>query len=206
MKKYNVGIDTSSTGCVSVTSGNKIIEIIKYPEREYDKNQEKIIKTKIKYLETQERSKTKIKSLKAELKALKRTAYRNYKKIYDMLFKYKDDIEKVVIEEPIRQTAMATTIDALFANAESLGVYRAICSILNLKILLIKPQEWHKHFDYNIIGSNNKEKRECIKRESIRICKDYFINANDFLIKKGCRKEDDNIAESCILSLVKDMG
>lgn len=199
---FKVGIDTSTTGCVAITDGDKIIEVLKYPEREYDKSQEKIIKAKIKYLETQEKSKTKIKTLKAELKALKRVAYRNYKNIYDMLLKYKDNIEYVVIEEPIRQTAMQTTIDALFANAESLGAYRAICSILELPIVLIKPQIWHKQFQYNIVGKDNKEKRECIKQESIRICREKFKNADDFIILPRHKNPDDNIAEACILSLV----
>lgn len=201
-KNLKVGIDTSTSGCVAITDGNKVIEVMKYPEREYDKSQEKIIKSKIKYLETQEKTKTKIKTLKAELKALKRVAYRNYKNIYDMLLKYKDNIEYVVIEEPLRQTAMQTTIDSLFANAESLGAYRAIFSILELPIVLVKPQIWHKQFDYNIIGKDNKEKRECIKQESIRICREKFENADDFIILPRHKNADDNIAEACILSLV----
>lgn len=201
-KRYRCGIDTSTTGSVAIVEGNKIIEVLKYPEREYDKGMEKIIKAKIKLLENQPKTSTKIKTLKAELKAIKRTAYRDYKKIYDMLLKYKNDIEYVVIEEPIRQTAMQTTIDALFANAESLGVYRTICSILELPIVLVKPQIWHKQFDYNIIGKDNKEKRECIKQESIRICREKFINADDFIVLPRHKNPDDNIAESAILSLV----
>lgn len=201
---YRVGIDTATTGCVCISQGNKIIEILKYPDREYNKSEEKFIKAKIKMLETQPKAGTKIKALKAELKAIKRTAYRDYKKIYDMLLKYKDKIEYVVIEEPIRQTAMATTIDALFANAESLGVYKTICSILGLRVVLVKPQVWHKQFDYNIIGSNNKEKRECIKRESIRICRELFKNADDFIMLPRHKNADDNIAESAILSLYKE--
>lgn len=202
--KYKVGIDTSTTGAVAVTQDNKIIEVTKYPEREYDKGAERIIKAKIKMLEGQPKTGTKVKALKAELKAIKRTAYRDYKKIYDMLLKYKDEIEYVVIEEPIRQTAMQTTIDALFANAESLGVYRTICSILGLRVVLVKPQVWHKQFNYNIIGTNNKEKRECIKHESIRICREKFENADDFIVLPRHKNADDNIAEACILSLVDD--
>ena len=206
-KDIRIGIDTATTGSVAIVCGNKILEVLKYPEREYDKKQEKIIDAKIKYLETQEKTKTKIKALKAEKKALKRRAIRNYKAIYDLILKYKDRVEEVVIEEPIRQiSGMATSIDAIFANAQTLGVYTTICSILELPYKLYTPTVWHKFFDYQLEGKTQKEKREEIKKQSIQFCKDYFVNAKYFLIKKGCRKEDDNIAESCILSLVKDVG
>lgn len=201
MSKYCVGIDTANTGFVAITFENKIIDVHKYPDRIYDKGQEKIINSKIKYYETQPRSVTKIKALKAQLKSLKRRATRDFKSIYDFLYKYKDNIEEVIIEEPIRQIAgMATSIDAIFANAMTLGVYLTICSILGFKVKLYSPQEWHKFFDYQLTGSNNKEKREQIKEQSIQFCREKFINADEFLIKKGCRKANDNIAEACILS------
>ena len=202
-KTFRVGIDTATTGCVAITCGDEIIDIIKYPDREYDKGSEKVIDAKIKYLETQEKSKTKIKALKAEKKALKRRAIRNYKAIYDFLFQYKDDIREVIIEEPIRQVSgMATSIDAIFANAQTLGVYTTICSILELPYKLYSPTQWHKLFDYQLTTKTQKEKREEIKIQSIQFCKDYFKNAEDFLIRKGCKKEDDNIAEAILLSLV----
>ena len=122
-KVFRVGIDTATTGCVAITSDDEVIDILKYPEREYDKNAEKVIDAKIKYLEGQEKTKTKIKALKAEKKALKRRAIRNYKVIYDFLSQYQDSIQEVIIEEPIRQVSgLATSIDAIFANALTLGV------------------------------------------------------------------------------------
>ena len=202
-KVFRVGIDTATTGCVAITSDNEIIDILKYPEREYDKNAEKVIDAKIKYLETQEKTKTKVKALKAEKKALKRRAIRNYKAIYDFLLQYKDSIQEVIIEEPIRQVSgLATSIDAIFANAQTLGVYTTICSILELPYKLYSPTQWHKLFDYKLTTKTQKEKREEIKAQSIQFCKDYFDNAEDFLIRKGCKKEDDNIAEAILLSLV----
>lgn len=202
-KIFRVGIDTATTGCVAITCENQIIDILKYPERTYDKSAEKIIDTKIKYLETQERTKTKIKQLKAEKKALKRRAIRNYKAIYDFIRQYKDNIKEVIIEEPIRQVSgMATSIDAIFANAQTLGVYTTICSILEIPYRLYSPTVWHKVFDYQITAKTQKEKREEVKIQSIQFCKNFFNNANEFLIRKGCRKEDDNIAEAILLSLV----
>lgn len=202
-KVFRVGIDTATTGCVAITSDNEVIDILKYPEREYDKNAEKVIDAKIKYLETQEKTKTKIKTLKAEKKALKRRAIRNYKAIYDFLSQYKDSIQEVIIEEPIRQVSgLTTSIDAIFANAQTLGVYTTICSILELPYKLYSPTQWHKLFDYKLTTKTQKEKREEIKAQSIQFCKDYFDNAEDFLTRKGCKKEDDNIAEAILLSLV----
>ena len=99
---------------------------------------------------------------------------------------------------------MATSIDAIFANAQTLGVYTTICSILELPYKLYSPTQWHKVFDYKLTTKTQKEKREEIKIQSIQFCKDFFNNADNFLIKKGCRKEDDNIAEACILSLVSE--
>lgn len=201
INKYLVGIDTATTGAVAITLNNKIINVLKYPERIYDKGEEKIIDSKIKLLEKQPRTATKIKALKAEKKALKRKATRDYGAIYNFLKLYKDNIDVVVIEEPIRQiSGMATSIDAIFANAMTLGVYMAICSILGLRVKLLSPTEWHKYFDYDIKGKSSKEKREIIKEKSIQICRERFINADDFLIKKGCKKPDDNIAEAIILS------
>ena len=202
-KTIRIGIDTATTGCVAITEGDKVLGVLKYPEREYNKNEEKIIDAKIKILEKQEKTKTKIKALKAEKKALKRRADRNFKKIYDFILPYKDKIQEVIIEEPIRQVSgMATSIDAIFANAQTLGVYTTICSILELPYKLYSPTQWHKFFDYKLTGKTQKEKREEIKIQSIQFCKDNFSNANDFLIKKGCRKEDDNIAEAILLSLL----
>lgn len=204
-KNYRVGIDTATSGCVAITSEDKVIDIIKYPKKIYDKSLEKIIDAKIKFLETQEKTKTKIKQLKAEKKALKRRSIRNYKAIYDFLFKYRDNIKEVIIEEPIRQVSgMATSIDAIFANAQTLGVYTTICSILELPYKLYSPTQWHKMFDYKLTTKTQKEKREEIKIQSIQFCKDFFKNADDFLIKKGCRKEDDNIAEAMLLSLISE--
>ena len=202
---YRVGIDTARSGSIAVTYGNKIIDVIKYPAKEYNKNAEKIIDIKIKMLEGQPRTATKIKALKAEKKALKRRAIRDYKVLYDFLLKYKDKIKEVIIEEPIRQVSgMTTSIDAIFANAQTLGVYTTICSILELPYKLYSPTQWHKVFDYKLTTKTQKEKREEIKIQSIQFCKDFFDNADNFLIKKGCRKEDDNIAEACILSLVSE--
>lgn len=201
--KYFVGIDTSNTGAVAIVSENKIIDVLKYPNRIYDKGQEKIIDSKIKLLEKQPRTATKIKALKAEKKALKRRATRDYKSIYDFLKKYKENIDLVIIEEPIRQIAgMATSIDAIFANAMTFGVYLTICSILGLKVRLFSPTEWHKYFQYDIKGKTNKDKREAIKEQSIDFCRAIFENSDDFLIKKGCKKPDDNIAEACLLGII----
>ena len=203
-KTIRIGIDTATTGCVAITENDKVIAVLKYPEREYNKNEEKIIDAKIKVLEKQEKTKTKIKALKAEKKALKRRAVRNFKAIYDFILPYKDRVQEVVIEEPVRQiSGMATSIDAIFANAQTLGVYTTICSILELPYVLYSPTQWHKFFNYDndIIGKlTSKERREKIKELSIKYCRDLFINADDFIILPRHKNPDDNIAEAILLS------
>lgn len=205
-KTIRIGIDTATTGCVAITENDKVIAVLKYPEREYNKNEEKIIDAKIKVLEKQEKTKTKIKALKAEKKALKRRAVRNFKAIYDFILPYKDRVQEVVIEEPVRQiSGMATSIDAIFANAQTLGVYTTICSILELPYVLYSPTQWHKFFNYDndIIGKlTSKERREKIKELSIKYCRDLFINADDFIILPRHKNPDDNIAEAILLSKV----
>ena len=205
-KTIRIGIDTATTGCVAITENDKVIAVLKYPEREYNKNEEKIIDAKIKVLEKQEKTKTKIKALKAEKKALKRRAVRNFKAIYDFILPYKDRVQEVVIEEPVRQiSGMATSIDAIFANAQTLGVYTTICSILELPYVLYSPTQWHKFFNYDndIIGKlTSKERRERIKELSIKYCRDLFINADDFIILPRHKNPDDNIAEAILLSKV----
>lgn len=205
-KIIRIGIDTATTGCVAITENDKVIAVLKYPEREYNKNEEKIIDAKIKVLEKQEKTKTKIKALKAEKKALKRRAVRNFKAIYDFILPYKDRVQEVVIEEPVRQiSGMATSIDAIFANAQTLGVYTTICSILELPYVLYSPTQWHKFFNYDndIIGKlTSKERREKIKELSIKYCRDLFINADDFIILPRHKNPDDNIAEAILLSKV----
>ena len=203
-KTIRIGIDTATTGCVAITENDKVIAVLKYPEREYNKNEEKIIDAKIKVLEKQEKTKTKIKALKAEKKALKRRAVRNFKAIYDFILPYKDRVQEVVIEEPVRQiSGMATSIDAIFANAQTLGVYTTICSILELPYVLYSPTQWHKFFNYDndIIGKlTSKERREKIKELSIKYCRDLFINADDFIMLPRHKNPDDNIAEAILLS------
>ena len=205
-KTIRIGIDTATTGCVAITENDKVIAVLKYPEREYNKNEEKIIDAKIKVLEKQEKTKTKIKALKAEKKALKRRAVRNFKAIYDFILPYKDRVQEVVIEEPVRQiSGMATSIDAIFANAQTLGVYTTICSILELPYVLYSPTQWHNFFSYDndIIGKlTSKERREKIKELSIKYCRDLFINADDFIILPRHKNPDDNIAEAILLSKV----
>ena len=205
-KTIRIGIDTATTGCVAITENDKVIAVLKYPEREYNKNEEKIIDAKIKVLEKQEKTKTKIKALKAEKKALKRRAVRNFKAIYDFILPYKDRVQEVVIEEPVRQiSGMATSIDAIFANAQTLGEYTTICSILELPYVLYSPTQWHKFFNYDndIIGKlTSKERREKIKELSIKYCRDLFINADDFIILPRHKNPDDNIAEAILLSKV----
>lgn len=205
-KTIRIGIDTATTGCVAITENDKVIAVLKYPEREYNKNEEKIIDAKIKVLEKQEKTKTKIKALKAEKKALKRRAVRNFKLIYDFILPYKYRVQEVVIEEPVRQiSGMATSIDAIFANAQTLGVYTTICSILELPYVLYSPTQWHKFFNYDndIIGKlTSKERREKIKELSIKYCRDLFINADDFIILPRHKNPDDNIAEAILLSKV----
>ena len=205
-KTIRIGIDTATTGCVAITENDKVIAVLKYPEREYNKNEEKIIDAKIKVLEKQEKTKTKIKALKAEKKALNRRAVRNFKAIYDFILLYKDRVQEVVIEEPVRQiSGMATSIDAIFANAQTLGVYTTICSILELPYVLYSPTQWHKFFNYDndIIGKlTSKERREKIKELSIKYCRDLFINADDFIILPRHKNPDDNIAEAILLSKV----
>lgn len=199
--KYKIGIDTSTTGAIAVVSDDKIIEVIKYPQLEYDKANERAIDDLLRH----ETRKTHIKSLKAKKKALKRRGVRNFKLLYDVINKYKKDIISIVIEEPIRQSGIGTSIDALFANALSLGVYTTICTILELPYQLYSPKEWHEFYSYDKEiekGLTFKERREKIKELSIKYCREKFKNADDFIMLPRHKKADDNIAEACLIASV----
>lgn len=201
-----IGVDLSTSGSIVATGKNKIIDVLKYPKPEYDKKAESFINTKIKLLEQQEKSKTKIKALKAEKKLLKRRAIRNYKSIYDFINKYKDEIVGVILEEPLKQMGgFATSADSIASNFTTLGVYTAILSVLQIPYQLYSPLEWHKilgFYDEIPKGLSAKERRVIIKEISIKKCQDVFINADDFILPKGHKKIDDNICEAALLSLV----
>lgn len=203
---YNIGVDLSSSGAVAITKDNMIIDVLKYPTAIYDKKQEIFLKTKIQFYEKQEKSKTKIQKLKAELKSLKRRAERDYKLIYDFILPYSDKINNCVLEEPLRQmSGFATSVDSIASNFTTLGVYKSIFSILRIPYKLYLPTQWHKFFNYDndIIGKlTSKERREKIKELSIKYCRDLFINADDFIILPRHKNPDDNIAEAILLSKV----
>jgi hypothetical protein len=203
-KKYLCGVDLSTTGCIAITDGNKIIDVFKYPKEEYDTKKYNALTNQIKQLKDELKSKTKIRYLKAERKALKRKSKRDYSTIYEFLNKYKNDISVVIMEEPLRQMAFgSTSSDTLCSNHITLGVCLAILSILELDYKLYMPKEWHQQFPFEFNGKlPQKERRAKIKEQSIQFTKERFSNADDFLIKKGCTKEDDNIAEACLLSLL----
>lgn len=205
-KNFYIGVDLSTSGAVAITQGNKIIDVLKYPKSEYNKKEENLINTKIKLLEQQEKSKTKIKALKAEKKLLKRRAIRNYKAIYDFIDKYKDKVEIAILEEPLKQMGgFATSADSIASNFTTLGVYTTILSILEIPYKLYSPLEWHKILGfYEEIpkGLTAKERRIIIKEISIKKCQELFINTNDFILPKGHKNIDDNICEAAILSLV----
>lgn len=201
---YKVGIDLSNTGCIAITHNNMVIDVIKYPEEEFDKIRIKNLDKEIKELKDEPRTATKIKILKAEKAKIKRRSTRNYKILYDFLIKYRDKIDIVNLEEPILQTASFTTAQTIASNFKTLGVYLAILSILELDYRLYSPQSWHQQFKFIIPkGLKLAERRKLIKEQSIQFSKELFINIDDFLIKKGCRKEDDNISEATLLSILK---
>lgn len=204
MKKIRIGIDTATTGAICVIQDNKILDVIKYPSLEYNKADERALDDLLKG----ETRKTHIKSLKAKKKALKRRGTRNFRQLYDLLNKYKKDIKSVIIEEPIRQSGIGTSIDALFANAMSLGVYTTICSILELPYKLYSPKEWHEFYDYNKEipkGLTAKERRDIIKELSIKYCREKFENADDFIVIPRHKNPDDNIAESALIALIGEL-
>lgn len=201
---YKVGVDLSNTGCIAITEGNIVIDVIKYPIEEFDKIRVKNLDKEIKELKDEPRTATKIKILKAERSKIKRRSVRNYKILYDFLLKYRDKIDIVNLEEPILQTASFTTAQTIASNFKTLGVYLAILSILELDYKLYNPQEWHQQFKFSIPkGLKLAERRKIIKEQSIQFSKELFINIDDFLIRDKCRKEDDNIAESTLLSILK---
>lgn len=202
---YNVGIDISTTGAIAITYKDKIIDVCMYPKAEYDKKKVTQIDKEIKQLKDVPRIATKIKVLKAEKSKIKRRATRDYKAMFDFLLKYKENIKIVIIEEPILQTAGFTTAQTIASNFTTFGVICAILSCLELEYKTVAPSEWHQCFDFNIPkGKTVAERREIIKQQSIQFSKNMFKNIDDFLILKGCRKENDNIAEAVILSTIGD--
>ena len=206
-KDFRIGIDLSTSGAVAITQSDKIIDVFKYPKPEYDKKAENFIDAKIKLLEQQEKSKTKIKALKAEKKLLKRRAIRDYKAIYDFVYKYKDKIEVAILEEPLKQMGgFATSVDSIASNFTTLGVYTTILSILEIPYKLYSPLEWHKilgFYDEIPKGLTAKERRVIIKEISIKKCQEIFANADKFILPKSHKNIDDNICEAAILSLIE---
>jgi len=204
MAKHFIGVDLSGTGACTVTEGFRIVDVLKYPEPIFDVARVKEIDKEIKEKKDLPRTITLITKLKAERKAIKRKATRDYKRIYDFLYKYKDKVDVVVIEEPLRQVSFgSTSSDTLCTSHITLGVYTAILSVLEMKYVLYMPTDWHQQFEFKFKGKlTQKERREQIKIQSIQFAKEMFSNMDEFLIRKGCKKEDDNIAESAILSLV----
>jgi hypothetical protein len=203
MGAYNCGIDLSNTGCIAITHKDKVIDVLKYPKLEIDTKIINAIDKEIKALSNEPRTKTKIKLLKAEKAKIKRRAERDYRIIYCFLREYKENINIAILEEPILQMGgMATTANTIASNFKTLGVYLAILSVLQIKYKLKSPSEWHKEFPFEFEGKlSQKERRQNIKQQSIQFAKDKFSNIDDYLIRKGCRNEDDNIAEACLLSL-----
>lgn len=203
-EKIYIGCDTATTGALAITQGDKILKVLKYPEPQLNSKRLKEIAKELKELKNEEHNKTKIKELKAERKLINRRAIRDFKAIYDFLLPYKNENVTIIIEEPLRQVSFgSTSADTLCSTHIVIGVYLAIFAILEMKYELVSPRGWHEQFNYKFKkGIKQKERREEIKKQSIKFSKQMFKNTDDFLIKKGCRKEDDNIAESAILSRV----
>ena len=113
-------------------------------------------------------------------------------------------VEYAVLEEPVKTTGSFTSADTIISTGETFGVNKCILTICQIPYYYISVSEWHEYFKFDIQkGLCYTEKKKEIKKQSIQFAKNEFRNIDEFLIPKGCRKEDDNIAEACLLSLIK---
>lgn len=86
-----------------------------------------------------------------------------------------------------------------------LGMIQMICSVHEIKLVCVTPQEWKAHFKLinripkGLAKPSDKEKRQAAKEASIALCKRYFPGVN-LLATPRCSNEHDGIAESLLLA------
>jgi len=224
-KKYQLGIDVCYNGYCVVSQGKNIIDICPYPQKLKNNNTvineiKKHAKQKnIEYFSQRygknfkSFGKTLEKQVKQELKEIDMQTTRDYEMLESFFYKYGKDIEMAIIEKPLQQTAMKTTINSLVAGHATLEVYRYLLTINYIPYVITGVNDWRKHFDYKDIDNNlllkypkkdhHKIKKQHNKSESIRIAESVIENIKDWYIPKGCRKINDSIVEASLLSILE---
>lgn len=205
-----VGLDISSIGYFVLMNGSRIVDICKVPQKQ-DIYKLKIISLEheIKQLEPQLKIKgmkgktqDKINVLKRQILTLQDNSPRDISRVKDWLLKYKDNIEIVNIEKPLLQAGMFTQINSIVKAWEYLGICTCILDSVGIKYNIVSIDEWRSNFDYTKPPKDCKNKRQFTKSESIRIAEEVVENIKDWYVLKGCRKINDDICESCLLSMI----
>lgn len=86
-----------------------------------------------------------------------------------------------------------------------LGMMQMICSVHEIKMICVTPQEWKAYFKLinrtatGAVKPSDKEKREAAKAASIKLCKEYFKGV-DLLATPRCSYDHDGMAESLLLA------
>ena len=79
-------------------------------------------------------------------------------------------------------------VTSMFSFGENFGFIQGLLTAYSIPFELVRPQKWKKEFSVT-----------ADKNTSIEVCKRLFPGVN--LIPQGCRKENDGMAEACLLAL-----
>lgn len=145
------------------------------------------------------------KRLKAKKKALEIKRQYHCNNLYNFIKKYAHDIKYAVIEQPIRQSAMGLTADVLVKSGEIYGINTCILQLHDVKLFQVSPKQWQQQYEYVMPPKDKDDKqylqkrRKAFKEQSIQFCKNIYKNADSF-IKGGTNKDNDNIAEACLIA------
>lgn len=205
-----IGLDLSSIGYFVLMDNNRIIDICQVPQK-MPVNKIKLlpIQHKIKELEPNlkvkglvTKTKNEIAILERQIKTLEDNAPRDVARVVDWLNTYIDKIEVVNIEKPLLQAGPFTDVRALAKMAEYFGICTCILDSLGIQYNVVSIQDWRSNFDYAKPPKDCKNKRQFTKSESIRIAEERVVNIKDWYVPKGCRKINDDIVESALLTLI----
>lgn len=144
--------------------------------------------------------------------------YYDAMRVYGWLSCHKKNIEKVIIEQPLMQTANPTTIMAISSMFKMLGIIICLLDLLCIDYELVSVGTWRKKYNYKKLSKDdtafilkNKQKgtkktagqvkREFAKLESIRIAEELVPNIKDWYIPPRCRVINDDIVESALIGM-----
>lgn len=204
---FKIGVDNGyNTGyfCVADKIDGVIIDAFPFPQKSSINNKE-INALKKRLQENKFKFEIQRKRVEREIKFIESCTPRLVKEFFEKIELFAKYTEYAIIEKPIIQTVGGSTIQTYMSLSESYSFAKSVFDYFDIKYFAIYPATWRKQFNYKKPSKKMtaKEKREHRKQESIRLAKEKIINIKDFWIPEGCRKINDNICESALLSLVE---